>query len=74
MDELATTGCVERTRDPADRRRVAVTLTEAGRAALAELNAEAAAVQDEVLAPLSASECEQLAGLLGRVFAGLGGG
>ncbi|MEU1779958.1 MULTISPECIES: MarR family winged helix-turn-helix transcriptional regulator [Streptomyces] len=74
VDELVASGCAERTRDPADRRRVAVTLTEEGRKALTDLNVEAAAVQDEVLAPLSAPEREQLAGLLGRVLAGLGEG
>ncbi|MEY9871509.1 DNA-binding MarR family transcriptional regulator [Streptacidiphilus sp. MAP12-33] len=71
VEELGALGQVARTRDPADRRRVTVAMTEAGRAALAELNAEAEAVQDEILAPLGTDEREQLAALLGRVFAHL---
>ncbi|GAA1978235.1 MarR family winged helix-turn-helix transcriptional regulator [Catenulispora subtropica] len=71
LDELAAADRVDRVRDPADRRRVTVTLTEAGRALLAELDAEAAAVQDEVLAPLDGDEREQLNALLAKVFAHL---
>lgn len=72
VEEIGALGFVERTRDPADRRRVVVALTATGRAALAELQAEAETVQDELLAPLTAAEREQLAGLLRRVFAQLG--
>ncbi|GAA2017948.1 hypothetical protein GCM10009839_12440 [Catenulispora yoronensis] len=68
LDELAGDGRVDRVRDPADRRRVTATLTDAGRALLAELDAEAAAVQDEVLAPLSTDERDQLKTLLTKVF------
>jgi DNA-binding MarR family transcriptional regulator len=71
VDELASAGYVDRARDPADRRRVAVTLTPEGRAALADLDAEARRVQDELLAPLRPEERTQLAGMLRRVFAGL---
>lgn len=70
VDELAGAGAVERARDAADRRRVGVTLTEAGRALLAELDAQAREVQDEVLGPLGAGEREQLNALLAKVFAG----
>ncbi|MFB7469911.1 MarR family winged helix-turn-helix transcriptional regulator [Kitasatospora sp. NPDC056184] len=72
-DRLAAGGYVERVRDAADRRRVLVTVTDAGRALLAELRAEAHAVQDEVLAPLSAAERQVLHDLLGRVHAQLPG-
>ncbi|MER5349326.1 MarR family winged helix-turn-helix transcriptional regulator [Kitasatospora sp. NPDC002551] len=72
-DRLAADGYVERARDTADRRRVVVTVTDAGRALLAELCAEARDVQDEVLAPLSAAERQVLHDLLGRVHAHLPG-
>ncbi|MFE7561324.1 MarR family winged helix-turn-helix transcriptional regulator [Kitasatospora sp. NPDC057500] len=72
-DQLAAAGYVVRARDTADRRRVSVTVTEAGRALLAELRAEAYAVQEEVLAPLSAAERQVLHELLGRVHAHLPG-
>ncbi|GAA1384298.1 hypothetical protein GCM10009639_05630 [Kitasatospora putterlickiae] len=72
-DRLAADGYVERARDTADRRRVSVTVTDAGRALLAELRAEARAVQDEMLAPLSAAERRVLHDLLGRVHAHLPG-
>ncbi|MFG2819925.1 MarR family winged helix-turn-helix transcriptional regulator [Kitasatospora sp. NPDC048365] len=68
VDQLATAGQVERSRDPADRRRVSVTITPAGRAALAELDGEARQVQDALLAPLDPAERAQLHALLGRVF------
>ncbi|WP_051970286.1 MarR family winged helix-turn-helix transcriptional regulator [Kitasatospora azatica] len=69
LDELARAGQVERARSTADRRRVQVSLTPAGQRALEELQAEAAAVQDEVLAPLTAEERAQLHALLLRVHA-----
>ncbi|MFB7380378.1 MarR family winged helix-turn-helix transcriptional regulator [Kitasatospora purpeofusca] len=72
-DQLALAGYVERARDAADRRRLSVTVTGAGRALLAELRAEALAVQDEVLAPLSGAERRVLHELLARVHAELPG-
>ncbi|MER7757074.1 MarR family winged helix-turn-helix transcriptional regulator [Kitasatospora sp. NPDC097643] len=74
VDQLAAAGHVERTRDQADRRRVSVALTGAGRALLAELEAEARAVQDEVLAPLDPEERRVLQELLLRVQRGLSDG
>ncbi|MEU9046334.1 MULTISPECIES: MarR family winged helix-turn-helix transcriptional regulator [unclassified Kitasatospora] len=71
-DQLAAAGYVERARDRADRRRVSVSITDAGRALLAELDAQARAVQDEVLAPLDAGEREVLQSLLLRVHRGSG--
>ncbi|MFF9194947.1 MarR family winged helix-turn-helix transcriptional regulator [Streptomyces sp. NPDC014779] len=67
IDQLAAAGWVERARDPRDRRRVSVSLTPAGRTALAALDAEARTVQDEVLAPLDAEERRTLHALLLRV-------
>ncbi|MFD8707992.1 MarR family winged helix-turn-helix transcriptional regulator [Kitasatospora sp. NPDC059648] len=69
-EQLGAAGYVERSRDPADRRRVLVSVTAAGRALLAELEAWARAVQDEVLAPLDEGERRVLQGLLRRVNEG----
>jgi len=69
VDELAVAGHVDRVRDAADRRRVAVSLTPAGRAVLAELDAEARRVQDELLAPLSQAERTELQEMLRKVYA-----
>ncbi|MGW5421497.1 MarR family winged helix-turn-helix transcriptional regulator [Streptomyces sp. NPDC003943] len=74
VDHLAAAGYADRARDPRDRRRVSVTLAPAGRALLAELDAEARAVQDEVLAPLDAQERQVLQELLLRVQQGLTAG
>lgn len=71
-DQLAAAGYVERARDRADRRRVSVSITTAGRALLAELDVQARAVQDEVLAPLDAGERQVLQSLLLRVHRGTG--
>src|SRR3954462_1787052 len=64
LDELEEQGLVERRRDKADRRRYLVQMTSDGRRALAKLRALSARLDDEFLAPLSASQREQLHGLL----------
>ncbi|WBB73459.1 MarR family transcriptional regulator [Micromonospora sp. WMMD1128] len=69
LNELADRDFVNRAPDPADRRRNVVTITTAGRRQLRRLEKQLAAVQDELLAPLSPDERDQLAGLLGRVLA-----
>ncbi|TXS04218.1 MarR family winged helix-turn-helix transcriptional regulator [Streptomyces sp. NBC_00708] len=71
VDGLGAAGLVERARDTADRRRVTVTVTPAGRALLEDLESEAVAVQEEVLTPLNARERAQLTALLLRVHEGL---
>ncbi len=71
VDDLAEPGWVERTRDPADRRRVTVTVTADGRTALADHRGRIEAVQDRLLAPLDAGERAQLHALLERVHAGI---
>jgi DNA-binding MarR family transcriptional regulator len=68
VGELAADGFVERTADAEDRRRNVVTITGAGRARLASLDAILNGVQDELLAPLSAQERATLTGLLTRVL------
>ncbi|WP_216210206.1 MarR family winged helix-turn-helix transcriptional regulator [Amycolatopsis aidingensis] len=68
VNELAGESFVERTPDPADRRRNIITITPAGRRRLRKLDRQLAQVQDELLAPLSAAERGQLTDLLGRIL------
>jgi DNA-binding MarR family transcriptional regulator len=68
LNELAERGLVERAPDPDDRRRNVVTLTATGRARFQRLDRVVSDVQDELLAPLSPAEREQLIGLLARVL------
>jgi DNA-binding MarR family transcriptional regulator len=68
LNELESAGFVERSPDPADRRRNVVAVTASGRERGAELEARAAAIQEQLLAPLSADEREQLTGLLRRLL------
>ncbi|MDQ3430267.1 MAG: MarR family winged helix-turn-helix transcriptional regulator [Actinomycetota bacterium] len=68
VNELAEAGCVERTTDPADRRRNIVTMTPAGVRQLGRLDGVLAEIQDELLAPLSAGERDQLMRLLSRIL------
>ncbi len=66
LDTLEKAGMVERRRDPDDRRRHAVVLTEAGEQASRRLNVLRARVEDRVLAGLDPAERAQLADLLHR--------
>ncbi len=68
LNELAEEGLVARARDPEDRRRNIVKITPAGVEQLRRLDGVLAAVQDELLAPLSADERGELARLLRRVL------
>ncbi|WP_433386882.1 MarR family winged helix-turn-helix transcriptional regulator [Micromonospora sp. KLBMP9576] len=68
VNELADQELVTRAPDPADRRRNVITVTPAGRRQLRRLEKQLARVQDELLAPLSADEREQLTHLLSRVL------
>ena len=61
---------IERRPDPADRRRNIVTLTDAGRPQLDELQRYTEVVQDELLAALDAGERRQLQALLAKVLGG----
>ncbi|MFB9831461.1 MarR family winged helix-turn-helix transcriptional regulator [Actinoallomurus acaciae] len=74
LDDLAATGLAERARDPADRRRVTVTITSAGRTALRELTAGTIDVQEEIMAPLNEEERAVLHTLLRRLFTHLSEG
>jgi DNA-binding MarR family transcriptional regulator len=69
LNELAGQGLIERAPDPDDRRRNVVTITAAGRRQLRRLERQVARVQDELLAPLTPAEREQLADFLRRLLA-----
>ena len=64
INELADHGLVERSPNPADRRQNVITLTEQGHRQLIKLDKLLADVANEVLAPLSRPEREQLTHLL----------
>ena len=67
VDTLERAGFVSRSRDPQDRRRYSLTLTPLGRKRLRRLHSVAAAVEDELLAPLDAAEREVFHRLVQRV-------
>lgn len=67
INELTGRRFVERSPDPADRRRNVVTLTRAGRDHLRTLDRVLAEAQDELLVPLSPRERTQLVDLLTRI-------
>jgi len=66
LNELEDMGYVERRRDPADRRRHMVELTDEGRAALERAERAQESVGDEIFAALSDEERGTLRSLLGR--------
>ena len=68
LNDLASGGYVQRAPDQADHRRNVITITPAGAAHLRRLDDLLDDVQDELLAPLSAGERDQLARLLSRVL------
>jgi DNA-binding MarR family transcriptional regulator len=70
LNELEDLGYATRLRDPHDRRRHVVELTQAGRSALARTERAQASVEDDVLHALSAAERETLLALLSRALAG----
>jgi DNA-binding MarR family transcriptional regulator len=70
IDELEGMGLVVRGRDPADRRRYAVGLTEDGTATLRRARRLVSDGARELLGPLDDDEVETLVALLGKVAAG----
>lgn len=66
VDELEDKGLATRTRDPADRRAVAVEATDAGRALLARLGDQRRDVASQTLAELTDADLDALRALLGR--------
>lgn len=63
-DELESAGWLRRTRDPADRRRSALTLTAAGRRLLTRAEKKAAEVEADLLAGLAAADHVRMRSLL----------
>jgi DNA-binding MarR family transcriptional regulator len=74
LNDLDDRGFVERQRDPKDRRRHIVVITDAGQKALAKAEAKLEALEGEVLVNLDAGEREQLRELLARAMDGQDGG
>ena len=68
VNELAVRGLTQRAPDPADRRRNVISITPAGTAHLRRLDELLDGVQDELLAPLSPAERQQLIRLLNRIL------
>jgi DNA-binding MarR family transcriptional regulator len=71
LNETEATGWSVRKRDPADRRRHMVELTDAGKLAVERAEKAREGIEDEVLSDLSADERKALRKLLKRVLAGL---
>jgi len=69
VDGLERAGLVSRQRNPHDRRAYDVTITEAGRKALAEADAALPQMLDEVFAPLTEAERRDLTRLLRKALA-----
>ncbi len=72
IDELEANGWVQRRRHPTDRRAYALQITDAGRDTLTRARRLAGGAQNELLAPLSQAEREQLHDLLLRLVAAAG--
>jgi MarR family transcriptional regulator, lower aerobic nicotinate degradation pathway regulator len=70
LNELEAEKLIERRRSPEDRRRHVVELTDAGAQQLAEVECAMAAVEEEVLAALDASQRETLYSLLQQASTG----
>jgi DNA-binding MarR family transcriptional regulator len=68
LNDLEEHGYVERRRDPADRRRHIVEMTDAGRRALEHAEEKLETIEDEVLPNLDATERAQLRDLLAKAL------
>jgi DNA-binding MarR family transcriptional regulator len=70
LNDLESSGLVERRRDPADRRRHIVSMTEQGRKALHQAEAAQQTLEDEILGALDAEQRSKLAQLLRTAIEG----
>jgi MarR family transcriptional regulator, lower aerobic nicotinate degradation pathway regulator len=68
INELAGRGLIQRVPDPADRRRNVITITAGGRDHLRQLDKLVASIQEDLLAPLTQPERDQLIRLLARLL------
>jgi MarR family transcriptional regulator, lower aerobic nicotinate degradation pathway regulator len=68
LNELEEGGYIERTPDPADRRRNVITVTEAGRRRATQLDDSVRGIQEELLRPLDEGERQQLTALLRKLL------
>ncbi|GAA1566415.1 MarR family transcriptional regulator [Streptomyces globosus] len=64
VDGLEAAGCVRRAPDPANRRVIRIELTDTGRETLRRLRSARTDAAEEILAPLTAGQRDQLGGLL----------
>lgn len=71
LNDLESNDLVERRRDPSDRRRHLVTMTERGHAALRRAEAAQQTLEDEILGSLSEGERHELAHLLRKAIDGV---
>jgi DNA-binding MarR family transcriptional regulator len=70
LNDLESSDLVQRRRDPADRRRHIVSMTEAGRAALLRAEAAQQTLEDEILGALNEEERAKLSHLLRKAIEG----
>jgi DNA-binding MarR family transcriptional regulator len=70
LNDLEASGLVERRRDPADRRRHIVTMTEQGRKALHQAEAAQQTLEDEILGALDSNERAELSHLMRKAIKG----
>lgn len=73
LAELETRGLIERTVDPEHKRRNIVTLTPEGLEQLSDLDAVVDAIQDQLMAPLTAAQRRQFVALIRRLLDDAGG-
>ncbi|MGC2168500.1 MAG: MarR family winged helix-turn-helix transcriptional regulator [Acidimicrobiales bacterium] len=70
LNDLEASGLVERRRDPADRRRHIVTMTEQGGKALHQAEAAQQTLEDEILGALDSGERSELSHLMRKAIKG----